>query len=131
MVRYLFLLLITVFFACSEREIVQISNSGEFKAFLSIEDSDEGYGIWVVNIVNIQSDEGARIEMENYPGSLMAYIAWDEVDRLWFYSSDDGSYYYWHTEEEDWETVFWDATASSDIAPPSELLEQMNRSRRN
>ena len=120
-----------MFLACSQRDTSQISNSGEFNAYLSIAENEEGYGIWVVNIVDIQSDECYSSEMENYPGSLMAYIAWDEGERLWFYSSDDGSYFYWEADEENWEMKSPESSTFTEDTPPSELLDQMDGSRRN
>ena len=118
-------------FSCRETCPDFVSPSGNFTASLMVTEGSEGYGIWQVMITSGE-DEVQLLELMNrYPGSLMAYIAWDEEERLWFYSSDDGCYYYWQNEAGEWKKHSWSIASSSELTPPSSLVEQMNRSRRN
>ena len=116
--------------ACTRDDRVQMSPSKEFKAYLSVAESSGGYGIWVVNISDLRNGTLNSMEMEEYPASLMAYISWDDENRLWFYSSDDGRYFYWEKSEQ-WTVFSWDITITSEISPPVSLLEQTDRNRRN
>ena len=127
--RIAFFIAMAVFLAgCSQRDPVQISSSGDYKAWLSISDSPEGFRVWVVNITS-EEDEVELLEfMNDYPASLMAYIGWDDDSRLWFYSSDDGCYFYWErTEEGKWNRYSWSILESSPFAPPESLDNGRNR----
>ena len=130
MKKLLFLVVIIATLACTGDDRVQRSPSKEFKAYLSVAESSGGYGIWVVNITDPHDGTLSSMEMADYPASLMAYISWDEDNRLWFYSSDDGRFFYWEQNEQ-WAMFSWDITITSEVSPPSSLLEQTERNRRN
>lgn len=107
------------FFGCGERDSAQTSPSGGYEAYLTISQCSDGYRIWVVNITTGEDKVELLEFMNNYPANLMAYIAWDDQDRLWFYSSDDGRYFYWErTEGGNWEMYSWSVLESSSFAPP-------------
>ena len=127
--RIVFLAAMVVFLAgCSHLDPVQVSPSGDYKAWLSINDVPEGFRIWVVNITS-EEDEVELLEfMNDYPANLMAYIGWDDNSRLWFYSTDDGRYFYWErTEEGHWNRYSWSILESSPFAPPESLDNGRNR----
>jgi len=108
---------------CSDRNTVQVSPSGDYSAWLSISRGADGYRIWVVHIVSGE-DRVEHIEfMEDYPANLMAYIGWDDEERLWFYSSDDGRYYYWEKSGSPWKMYSWSTLESSAFSPPRSLNE--------
>ena len=130
MKKLLFLVVIIATLACTGDDRVQMSPSKEFKAYLSVTECSDGYGIWVVNISDLYNGTMNSMEMADYPASLMAYISWDEDNRLWFYSSDDGRYFYWEQTGQ-WAMFSWDITITSEVSPPVSLLEQTDRNRRN
>jgi len=117
-------------FSCREARPDFVSPSGNYTASLTVVEGAEGYGIWRVMITSVEDEVQLLEFMNHYPGSLMAYIAWDDEDRLWFYSSDDGCYYYWQNETGEWKKYSWSITSSSEETPPLSLDEQMNSSRR-
>jgi len=105
------------------------SPSGEYRAWLSVNEGPEGWNIWVVHITGVEDQVELLEFMENYPASLLAYIAWDDDDRLWFYSSDDGRYFYWENTEEGWKGYSWSILESSQIYPPGALGNEGNGER--
>jgi hypothetical protein len=123
---------LVLFFAlacgCTERNAVQTSPSGSYEAYLSISQCPNGYGIWVVNI-STGEDQVELLEfMNDYPANLMAYMAWDHNDRLWFYSSDDGRYFYWErVGDGEWNRYSWSILESSSFAPPESLDDRRER----
>jgi len=128
--RKTILIFIAVLFftGCSHRDPVQLSPSGDYRAWLSINESPEGFRVWVVNITSEQDEVELLEFMNDYPANLMAYIAWDDDRRLWFYSSDDGCYFYWErTEEGLWNRYSWSILESSLFAPPESLNNGRNR----
>jgi len=112
---------------CSERNAVHVSLSSNCRAWLSIRQGPEGFRIWVVNIT-AEADEAEFFEfMNDYPANLMAYIGWDDHERLWFYSSDDGSYFYWEKDDGQWKRCSWSIREPSAFTPPESLGEERNR----
>lgn len=113
---------------CFKRDAVIASPSDDYRAWLSIQQDSDGFNVWVVNITS-EEDKVELLEfMNEYPANLMAYIGWDHEDRLWFYSSDDGRYFYWErTEEGHWNRYSWSILESSPFAPPGSLNDQRER----
>lgn len=106
------------------------SESGAYMAFLTVHRCEDGLDIWVVNIRGCEDSVELMEFMNDYPAYQMAYIGWDGGDRLWFYSSDDGSYFYWERTEGIWEMCSWSLLESSELYPPSSITERNEGERR-
>jgi len=113
---------------CSRNDSVLLSPSGDYEAWLSIQQGSDGFNVWVVNITSKEDKVELLDFMNDYPANLMAYIAWDDDCRLWFHSSDDGCYFYWERAEEGhWNMYSWSILESSPFAPPGSLDNGRNR----
>ncbi len=115
--------------SCSPRESTHVSPSGEYRAFLTIEPCPQGYGVWVVNVTGHEEEVLLSEMMPDHPASLMAYIAWDDADRLWWYGSDDGSVFYWTRSETGWSRNAYSSDPQGGPAPPDSLFTGGNRTR--
>lgn len=111
---------------CSRGNAVQVSPSGEYSAFLSVEYCPDGYGIWVVNLTGSDGKVILEETMHGSPAALMAYLAWDASDRLWWYSSDDGSVCFWERSGTGWTRHEYQPEDSVGSAPPDSLFTQGN-----
>lgn len=125
---FLCLLLAVLLAGCSSRgDPVMVSPSGDYTAWLSINGDSLGGDIWVVQIA-AEDDEVELLEfMNDHPASLMAYLEWDCDERLWFYSSDDGSYFYWEKADSGWNVSSWSILQSSPLYPPETLAQGNER----
>lgn len=119
--------IVILLFGCSERDSVLVSPSGVYRGWLSIHQEPGGLHIWAVHITTGEDQVELLEFMNDYPANLMAYIDWDGDERLWFYSSDDGSYFYWEREENGWRKHSWSILESSVIYPPASLEDQGER----
>jgi hypothetical protein len=115
--------------SCSRGESTLVSPSGEYLAFLTIERCREGYGVWVVNVTGHQDDVLLAEMMPDHPASLMAYLAWDAEDRLWWYGSDDGSVLFWERSGTGWTRCAYSPADSGGPVPPDSLFAAGNRTR--
>lgn len=115
--------------SCSSREHILVSPSGEYNAFLAIQHSPEGYGVWVVNITGDEDMVLLSEMMPDHPASLMAYLAWDNADRLWWYGSDDGSVFYWERTGTGWMRYSFSSDDQAGPVPPQSLFTGGNRTR--
>lgn len=114
------------------RDVVSVSPSGNFRAFLSATPCSGGWRVWVVNIApEGRQGDGLREIMPDHPASLMAYLAWDENERLWWCSSDDGSIFFWELSEEGWVRRDYRSMPAGSLVPPEELSVGGNRRRDN
>jgi len=115
--------------SCSSGESVLVSPSGEYVAFLSIQSLPEGYGVWVVNVTGGEDRVLLAEVMPDHPASLMAYLAWDDDDRLWWYGSDDGSVFYWVRSGTAWTRLTYSSGGDEGPVPPPSLFTCGNRTR--
>ena len=118
------LIILLLIISCSPRsgdDNTLRSPSGDFRAWLSVNEGPQGWNILVVHITGVEDQVELLEFMENYPASLMAYIAWDDDGRLWFYSSDDGRYFYWEKSEDVWRRYSWSILETSQVYPPGDL----------
>lgn len=113
----------------SPGEGVIVSPSQAYSAFLGIQRLPEGYGVWVVNITGDEDEVLLCEVMPDHPASLMAYIAWDDEERLWWYGSDDGSVFYWELVDTVWERYSYSSEGHGGPVPPSGLSTSGNRTR--
>lgn len=115
--------------SCSQERSSPVLPAGEYRAFLTIEHGPEGYGIWVVNVTG-QEDAVLLVEMmPDHPASLMAYLAWDDADRLWWYGSDDGSVFFWERSGTGWTRYTYSSDGTGGPVPPDSLFTGGNRTR--
>lgn len=113
----------------SPGESVIASPSGAYSAYLGIQRLPEGYGVWVVNITAGEDRVLLGEVMPDHPASLMAYLAWDDEDRLWWYGSDDGSVFYWEKTDTAWERHSYSSAMQMGPVPPPGLSTSGNRTR--
>jgi len=129
--HFLFCFALVLTSACPRERREGVSPSGSYRTYLSIHQGADGCGFWVVNISGDEDKVELLEFMNDYPANLMAYIAWDERDRLWFYSSDDGSYYYWdRTDDGHWSRYSWSILETSRLSPPQSLADHSGGGRR-
>ncbi|MFO7625673.1 MAG: hypothetical protein R6V62_00275 [Candidatus Fermentibacteraceae bacterium] len=115
--------------SCSSGERVLVSQSGEYSAFLTIQRVPEGYGVWVVNVTGEEDMVLLTETMPDHPASLMAYLAWDDSDRLWWSGSDDGSVFYWSSSVTGWIRNAYSSDHQGGPVPPQSLFTGGNRTR--
>lgn len=115
--------------SCSRGESTLVSPSGEYLAFLTIERCREGYGVWVVNVTGHEDAVLLTEVMPDHPASLMAYLAWDGADRLWWYGSDDGGVLYWERSGTGWTRYAYSSGDTGGPVPPDSLFPVGNRPR--
>lgn len=108
---------------------VKISPSGTFRAYLSTTPCSGGWRVWVVNITADHDQPSLMEAMPDHPACLMAYLAWDGEERLWWYSSDDGSIFLWELSEGGWTRQDYLLVSDVSIVPPEELHLARNRPR--
>lgn len=128
-IRYIACLAVLVVTGCSRQSPVQLSDTGSFRAFLSVMEMENGFEVWAVNITDTEECTTFTTCMESCPAMLMVYTAWDNEDRLWLYSSDDGSYFYWENDQEDshWSMYSFDPSSTMEFSPPVSLTSQFTR----
>lgn len=114
-------------FSCRSRGgRVHVSLSGDYAAFLEIGRDQEGHGVWVVNIEGPDGGTLLAETMPGHPASLMAYLAWDDSDRLWWYGSDDGSVFFWERTDTGWARHDYRPEGGEAVVPPDSLFTQGN-----